>query len=43
MHALGFVGGLLTLAFTHFPQVVVKQTLQSNQKVAPELQNARAI
>lgn len=43
MHALGFVGGLLTLAFMHFPQVIVKQSLQSSQKVAPELQNVRAI
>ena len=43
MHALDIVSGLLTLAFVHFPQVVVRETLQSNQKVALELQNAKTI
>lgn len=37
MHALCFIGGLLTFSFMIFPQVVAGQTLQSNQNVALEL------
>lgn len=39
MNAMGSVGDsfLLNLSFMHFPQVVTRQALQSNQKVALEL------
>lgn len=43
MHAWCLAGGLFSLSLMHSSQVVARQILQSNQKVALELDNIRAI